>query len=202
MTPSDSALVFQCDNGQNVSCQQFSVCNSRFPVFYPVRKLSTSVLWRGGRWLTCLFNAASKAQVHDVTSTISHYKKQCLSTRNILTTMSVSGPLPHCKTRTASRGFIRPPPLLMLTSFSEFLCFSVYCILIAFLSECSYLPSEYFLILCLLMSVCLSVLLLLSECFCCCLYVFVICWIFVLLCVFCCSLCVFVIRWMCWFFFF
>ena len=49
------------------------LCNSRFPVFCPVRKLSTAVLWRAGRRLTCLFNAASKAQVHDVT--ISHYKE-------------------------------------------------------------------------------------------------------------------------------
>ena len=75
MTPSDSALLFQCDSGQNVSCQQFIVCNSRFTVFFPVRKLSTAVPWRAGRRLTCLFNAASKALVHDVTSTISHYKE-------------------------------------------------------------------------------------------------------------------------------
>jgi len=52
------------------------VCNSRFPVFCPVRKLSTAVLWQAGRRLPCLFNAPSKAQVHDVKSTIPHYKER------------------------------------------------------------------------------------------------------------------------------
>jgi hypothetical protein len=72
--------------------------------------------------------------------------------------MSVSGPLPHYKTRTLSHGYTRPPPLLMLMLFSECLCcrFNVCCILIASLSECCYLSSEYFLILCMLMYFCQS----------------------------------------------
>ena len=51
------------------------LCNIRSPVVCPVRKLSTAVLWRAARRLTCLFAAVSKARVHDVTSTISHYKE-------------------------------------------------------------------------------------------------------------------------------
>ena len=209
MTPSDLALVFQCDSGQNVSCQQFSVCNSRFPVLCPVRKLSTAVLWRAAGRLTCLFSAASEAQVHGVTSTVSRYKEtvNCLQ----VTFWPRSQCLVHCHTAKPEphRGVSFDPPLLMFTLFSECLCcpFIVCYILIALLSECCYLYSEYFLILCMLMCLCHSCCYCLDVFVVACMYLlffvcaFVIRWIFVLLFMFCFSLYLFVVSWMFWFLF-
>jgi hypothetical protein len=179
------------------------VCNSRFPFFCPVRKHSTSVLWRAGRRLACLFNAASRAQVQfHITK-----KQRTATTYLFVTMMSVSGPLPHCKTTTASQvSFDRPPPpfsdayVITRLFVLSFQCLFhsdcvVFRMLLFILWVFSYpVHADVFLSVVLLLYVFLLLFVLLFF-----VYVFVIRWSFVLLCVFCYSLYLFVISWMCWF---
>ena len=179
MTPSDSALVCQCASDQNVSCQQFGVSlQHSVPSCLPRKETLYSCAMAGSKTThvsVCCSIKSTSSWRHKYNFTLQRNSK--LSTCNVLTTMSVPGPLARCESRTASQGFVRTPALLVLMLFFQCLCcpFSVYYSRIALLSECYYLSSGYILILYMLMCFC--------QYYCYCLDVFV--------CMYCYSLYVF-----------
>lgn len=157
---------------------------------------STAVLWRARRRLTCLFNAASKAQVHVVTSTVSHYKEtaNCQHVTfwprcQCLVHCHIAKPEPHrrvsfdpfpfwrlrycpnvCVALSMSVSFwLRCPPNVVIYPLNIFFFCTCWCISVGLIA-----------------TVWMFVLFFIR--------VFVIRWIFVLLCMFCYSLYVFVIR--------